>query len=225
MGAVIVGTVALALAVAISPTSISAAILVLLSDRARLAGLMYLAGYAFGITLATVVGLLVGRAVDLDDRVEPPTVVSVIVLAGGLVLFGLASWTWQNRPKNGSEPVLPRWLQSIESLPPYLALGLGFGLAVFNFKNLGLILVATLGITQAEISDISMVLLSIAFVLLACLGVAVPVGWLFLRDEHATERLGEWREWLTRHNTWVTALSTALGGLLLVGKGLLDLFG
>ena len=224
MDGVIAVTVATALAVAISPMRTSAAILVLLSNRARRAGPLYLVGFVVGISFVTFLGLVLGTAADLD-RSHTPTIVSVVILAAGLLLLGVASWTWQSRPRDDEAPVLPRWLREIESLSPLMALGLGFGLAVFSFKNLGLILLAALAITQPDISTVTKTLLSIAFVIVSCLGVAIPVGWYMASGDRATKTLTVWKDWLTRHNSWVTAASTALGGLLLVGKGIFDLFG
>jgi cytochrome c biogenesis protein CcdA len=198
---------------------------VLLSDRARRAGPLYLIGFVTGISLATLLGLLLGLSVNLDNREHPPTAVSVVILAAGLLLLAFAAWSWQSRPKDGKTPVLPRWLRSLESLSPLMALGLGFALSVFSFKNLGLILVATLAIAQADLSAVGMIVDSAVFVVVACLGVALPVGWFILGKERSTETLSRWKEWLTLHNGWVTAASTALGGLLLVWKGLDGLIG
>jgi hypothetical protein len=225
MGGVIVETVAIALAVAISPMRTSVAILVLLSDRARLAGPLYLIGFVAGISFVTGLGLALGVRADLGERGNPPTAVSILILAVGLLLLGLASWTWHSRPKEQKEPVLPGWLRSIESLSPLLALGLGIGLSVVSFKNLGLILVATLLITQADLSPAAMVVLGIGFVVVASLGVGIPVGWFVLSGTRATDTLTIVKEWMTRHNNWVTAVSTGFGGLLLAGKGLAGLLG
>src|SRR5262249_23000699 len=137
MGSVIIPTVAIAFAVAISPMRTSAAILVLLSDRARQAGPLYLVGFATGITLATILGLLLGTSVELGAHNTPPTAVSVVILAAGLLLLGIASWSWRSQQADEAAPVLPKWLRSLESLSPRLALALGFGLSVFSFKNLG----------------------------------------------------------------------------------------
>jgi hypothetical protein len=225
MGGVILATVVIALAIAISPMRTSAAIIVLLSDRARRAGPLYLVGFVTGISLVTGIGLTLGTSIDLGDRDDPHTGLSVVLLAAGLLLLGLACWTWTSRPRDDTTSALPRWLRSIESVSPLEALGLGFGLAVVSFKNLGLIFVATLGISQADLSPVAMTVLSIVFVVVACLGVASPVGWYFLEQARAAETLAGWKTWLARHNGLVTAVSTAIGGLILVGKGLGGLLG
>ena len=208
MDGVIAVTVATALAVAISPMRTSAAILVLLSNRARRAGPLYLVGFVVGISFVTFLGLVLGTAADLD-RSHTPTIVSVVILAAGCDVSRIASWTWQNRAKDAEAAGLPRWLREIESLSPLMALGLGFGLAVFSFKNLGLILLAALAITQPDISTVTKTLLSIAFVIVSCLGVAIPVGWYMASGDRATKTLTVWKDWLTRHNSWVTAAGSS----------------
>jgi hypothetical protein len=72
---------------------------------------------------------------------------------------------------------------------------------------------------QADPGDVTAVILAVAFVVVACLGVALPAGWYVLEGRRATKALGGWKEWLTRHNGWVTAASTALGGIFLVARG------
>jgi len=225
MGGVIAGTLALALAVAISPMRTSAAIVVLLSDQARRAGLLYLAGFATGIALATGVGLYLGTTVEFDEHYSSRTGVSVVLLVSGLLLLGFASWSWMSRPQDSETPVLPRWMRSVESASPLVALAVGFGLAVFSFKNLGLILAAAFVIDQADLSAVTMTLLAIAFIVVACLGVLLPVGWFVLAGARSTETLIGWKAWLTQYNGPVTAGATALGGLYLAGTGLSGLLG
>jgi hypothetical protein len=225
MGAVVIETFVIALAVAISPMRSSAAILVLLSDHARRSGPMFLAGFVCGITLATAAGLFLSRSISPGAHHDPPTAISIVILAAGFVLLGIAARSWQSRPRDDAIQVLPAWLREVESLSPFFALLLGFGLAVLSFKNMGLILVATLLIAQEGLSPVTETAMAIVFVLVASLGVALPVGWFLIADERATTTLTGWKAWMTQHNVGVTAVSTALGGLLLVAKGLADLIG
>jgi hypothetical protein len=210
----------LALAVAIDPMRISADILVLLSDRAQRAGPLFLAGFVAGIGGATGIGLALSRPINFGRPEHPSNVAVALLIALGLLLLGLASWVWWNRPRPGTEPPLPRWQRSLQSLSPPLAFGLGFGLAIFSFKNLGLIIAADVAITQADLPLIGAVLLALAFVVVACMGVGIPVIWYFVSGAGAANTLNRWKNWLTANNASIMAACLVLLGLLLIGQGI-----
>jgi cytochrome c biogenesis protein CcdA len=225
MGTAIVQTVALGLVVAISPFRTTAVILVLLSDRARRTGPMFLIGFVAALAIASGIGLLLTSPIDVGTSEHAPTVVSIGLLVVGLVFLAIASWEWFNRPGKDEGPTLPRWLRSIDKLSPVLALGLGAGLAVFSFKNLGIMITAILIIAQANLTAAEDVVLYLVFVAIASLGVAIPVIWYLVSGQEAVATLDNWKTWLTRHNAAVMGVSMLLAGLLMIGKGIGGLVG
>jgi len=225
MGEAIVSTIALGLAVAIDPMRITAIILVLLSDRARRAGPLFLIGYMSGLTAVTGIGLLLTDPVDFGRPSKPSTTATVLIASLGLMILGMATWVWTNRPLPGEEPELPRWLHSVVSLPPILAGGLGLALSVVSFKNLDMIISAVVLISQEKISVMEEVALLLIFVIVGSLGIGIPVVWYFRAGETAPATLTRWKDWLTVHNAKIVAGSLAFFGLLLLGRSALHWFG
>lgn len=131
-----------AVAVAISPVPIIAVILMLFSQRARLNGPVFLAGWV--VALATVSGVSYLLAVRGDPSTSSTTSDTIAwgKLAFGVLFLLLAVRNWRSRPVPGAEPEMPTWMAGIDSLPPVKALGLGLLLAGVNPKNLMLSLAA-----------------------------------------------------------------------------------
>ena len=224
MAEAIVSTIALALAVAIDPMRITAIILVLLSDRARRSGPLFLAGYVLSLSVVTAIGLLLSNPVDFGKPDNPSTAATVLLTALSLLILGIASWVWTNRPLPGTEPELPRWLHSVVSLPPILAFRLGLVIAVVSFKNLGLIISAIVLITQANPSVAEEILLFLVFVVVGSLGVGVPVIWYFRAGANAPAMLERWKSWLTINNAKIVSGSLAFFGLLLLARSVAHWF-
>jgi threonine/homoserine/homoserine lactone efflux protein len=111
MGAVIGDILPLALGIAISPVPIIAAILMLLSPKARATSIGFLIGWILGIVIAVVVFTLLAAVIPQPDADQPQPVAGVIKLALGLGLLFLALKQWRGRPGPGDEPTLPTWCQ------------------------------------------------------------------------------------------------------------------
>jgi hypothetical protein len=209
-----------ALCVAFSPFRTSAVILVLLSAHGRTAGPLFLAGFVAALACVAALGLLVARSVDLGADDGRSTLTSLVFVVLGLIVLSVASWEWWNRPKAGTEPSPPFWMRSIDRLPPLAALGLGAGLAVFSFKNLGLIAAADVAIGAAEVATATAAVLLLVFIAVASVGVALPVVWRLRAGQSAVAKLTALKAWLTTNNALVMSLSMLLLGVTLLGKGL-----
>src|SRR5687767_13599823 len=98
MNEVIGETLPLALGVAISPIPIIAAILMLLSPKARSTGPGFLLGWVLGILIAVVVfALLASVLPEADDSSSKPVAGTIEIVLGALLL-ALATKQWRSRP-------------------------------------------------------------------------------------------------------------------------------
>src|SRR5690606_38175547 len=102
-----------ALGVAISPIPIIAAILMLLSSRARVTGTGFLLGWVLGIVVAVTVFTLLSAVLPGEDPGGSQPIKGVIQLVLGALLLLLAVRQWRGRPRPGAEPAMPKWMQAI----------------------------------------------------------------------------------------------------------------
>ncbi|MFK4835795.1 GAP family protein [Microbacterium sp. ZW T2_14] len=220
MGAVIGDILTLALGVAISPIPIIAAILMLLSPKARVTGTGFLLGWVLGIVVAVTVFTLLSSVLPEgeDDASQP--IKGVIQLVLGVLLLLLALRQWRGRPRAGAEPALPKWMQAIDTITFPKALGLGFLLSAVNPKNL--LLAASAGVTigAAGLDGGSIVVVIAVFTVIAASTVLIPVvGYLFAADK-LRGPLDALRGWLAKENAVIMAVLLLVIGVAIIGKGI-----
>ncbi|MCC2032543.1 GAP family protein [Microbacterium allomyrinae] len=220
MGAVIGDILPLALGVAISPIPIIAAILMLLSPRARVTGVGFLIGWVLGIVVAVTVFTLLSSILPAEDPTAAQPIKGVIQLVLGALLLLLALRQWRGRPQPGEEPTMPKWMQAIDKITFPKALGLGFLLSAVNPKNL--LLAASAGVTigAAGLDGGAIVLVIALFTVIAASTVLVPVvGYLFAADR-LRGPLDALRGWLTKENATIMAVLLLVIGVAIIGKGI-----
>lgn len=220
MGAAIGDILPLAIGVAISPVPIIAVILMLLSRRAGVNAPAFLVGWLVALAVVGVIVLVLADGADVESEETPSKAASAIKLVLGLLLLFLAFGQWRGRPKAGEEPEMPKWMSSIDSLSPVMALGLGVLLSALNPKNLALTLGAALVIAQAGLRAGESAVSLVVFVAVATITVAAPVLLYFVLGERAQRVLNEWKSWLTENNATVMAVLLVVLGVVLIGDGI-----
>lgn len=207
----------LAIGIAVSPIPIIAAILMLLSPKARATSLGFLGGWVVGIAVAAGVFTLLGSAIpEADPDVSRPIAGTVKLLLGtGLML--LAVRQWRSRPSEGEEVQLPAWMAGIDTMTGIKAAGLGFLLAALNPKNL--LLAASAGITVSA-SPARAVIPLIIFVAIAALTVAAPVIASLIAPQAMAAPLQRLRSWLVAHNSAIMTVLLLTIGVVVIGKGI-----
>ncbi|WP_353827096.1 GAP family protein [Agromyces sp. SYSU T0242] len=220
MGAVIGETLPLAVGIAISPIPIIAAILMLLSPKARSTSVGFLVGWVLGIAVAATVFTLLSSALPEgeDDAAKPVSAVIQLVLGAGLLL--LAVRQWRSRPGPGEEPPLPKWMAGIDGMTVGRALGLGFLLAAVNPKNLLLGAGAGVAIGSAGLEVGGAAVALLVFTVIASASVAVPVIAYLAASRRMAEPLERLRGWLVHNNATVMAVLLLVIGVVLIGKGI-----
>jgi Sap, sulfolipid-1-addressing protein len=211
---------AFAVGVAISPVPIIAVILMLFSQRARINGPLFMAGWM--VALALVSGLAYYAAVQGGASTSTSTDSAT---SWGKILFGIlflimAVRTWRKRPAPGTEAPMPKWMAGIDALKPGKALTFGLILAGLNVKNLLLSLAAGAGLAALGLSTGEAVGSLVVFVAVGSLTIAGPVVWYLLGGEKAKTTLNELKGWLAAHNDAVMAVLFLVFGVDLISKGL-----
>ncbi|KAF2412596.1 hypothetical protein B1729_14375 [Microbacterium sp. B35-04] len=220
MGAVIGDILTLALGVAISPIPIIAAILMLLSPKARVTGTGFLLGWVLGIVVAVTVFTLLSSILPAEEEDASQPIKGVIQLVLGALLLLLAVRQWRGRPKAGEEPAMPKWMQAIDTITFPKALGLGFLLSAVNPKNL--LLAASAGVTigAAGLDAGSIVVVIAVFTLIAASTVLVPVVGYLLAADKLRGPLDALRGWLAKENAVIMAVLLVVIGVAIIGKGI-----
>ncbi|WP_348787012.1 GAP family protein [Leifsonia sp. NPDC080035] len=220
MGSAIGETLPLALGIAISPVPIIAAILMLLSPRARGTSVGFLLGWLVGIIVAVVVfTLLSGLLPENDPDASKPIAGTIKIVLGALLLL-LALRQWRSRPRPGEAEKLPKWMDAIDSMTAGRGFVLAFILAAVNPKNLLLAAGAGVAIGTAGLSAGAATVVIVVFVVIAACSVAIPVIGYLLAADRMRGPLDSLRRWLVHNNAAVMAVLLLVFGVVLIGKGI-----
>ena len=222
MNAVIGEILPLALGVAISPIPVIAAILMLLSPKAKGTSIGFLLGWVVGIVFAvTVFTLLASVLPEKDADASNPTAGWIKIGLGALLLL-MAVKQWRRRPTGDADPALPAWMKAIETMTAVKGAGLGFLLSAVNPKNL--IMSAGAGViiggTDVGLETSQRVLVIAIFTAIAAASVAVPVIAYLIASERMAGPLETMHQWLVKENATVMAVLLLVTGASMVGKGL-----
>jgi len=220
MGAAIGEILPLAVGVAISPIPIIAAILMLLSPRARVTSVGFLLGWVLGIVVAvTVFTLLSSILPEQGSDASNPAQGTIQLILGALLLL-LAVGQWRKRPRRGVEPAMPKWMQAIDKMTFPVAFGLGFVLSAVNPKNLLMGAGAGVDIGSAGLAVGEIVLVIAVFTVIAASTVLVPVVGYLVAASKLRDPLDALRGWLEKENAVIMAVLLLVIGVSLIGKGI-----
>ena len=220
MNGVIGGILPLALGIAISPIPIIAAILMLLSPKAKGTSVGFLLGWVLGIVVAVVVFTLLGSIIPASDPDASKPIAGTIQIVLGVLLLLLALKQWRSRPKGDAEPPMPKWMAAIDQLTAVKGAGLGFLLSAVNPKNLLMAVAAGVAIGTGGLSGGEATLAIVIFTVIAACSVAVPVIAYLIASAKMAGPLESLRYWLVHNNATVMAVLLLVIGVVLIGKGI-----
>jgi threonine/homoserine/homoserine lactone efflux protein len=223
MGQAIGGMLAMAVAVAVSPIPIIAVVLLLTGPGGKAKGVAYVAGSV--TSTAILGGFLVWLGVGSDTSSDggPSTGTSLLKLALGVVLLGLAARQWRGRPLEGEDAVMPKWMGALDGFSPAKALAAGVVLNVFNPKNLLLIVAGATAVASAGATGGEEAVAWAIFTVIAAIGVTTPVVITFSMGDRSDELLGRLKTWMAQHSGVIMAVILLLIGVKLVGDGIAGL--
>ncbi len=210
----------MAVGAAISPFPIVAVVLMLVTPRGRVNGAAFVLGWLAGLAVVGAIVLSVASGAGASDDGEPATWVSVLKLALGLgaLLAGLKQV--RDRPRGDEAPPSPKWMQALDEFSPVKAAGLGVVLAAVNPKNLLLSVAGAAAIAQTGIDADEQVLAYAVFMLVASLGVALPLLAALVLGDRSREPLDELKDWLAKHNAVIMAVLLIVIGSKLIGDAI-----
>jgi threonine/homoserine/homoserine lactone efflux protein len=210
----------LAVGIAISPIPIIAAILMLLSPKAKGASVGFLIGWIAGIVVALGVFIALASVIPQADPDQSQPIAGAVKIVLGALMLLLALKQWRGRPAPGEEPELPTWMAAIDKTTTVKGTGLGFLLAAVNPKNLLLGASAGVIIGSAGLAITSTVVVVLVFTLIAAVSVAVPVIGYLLAAKAMAGPLESLRGWLVHNNAMVMSVLLLVIGVTVVGKGI-----
>ena len=216
MTTVLVPIIPAAIGVALSPTAIIELILVLLSRRARVNGLVFVVTLLVSFFAIPLVGAFFIDAATTDGSSQVSTAKGwVLVILGGLVLL-LAFRNFRNRHDTSE----PKAFGAIAEMGPGAVFVLAIGVGLFNPKNLAILLAAgaQAGASGAPTTEIVVGL--VAFSFLATSPFIVAVGMLVFGGDDATERLTRMKGWLIANNRLIMAVVLAVIAAVLFAQGI-----
>jgi threonine/homoserine/homoserine lactone efflux protein len=208
----------LAIGIAISPVPIIAAILMLLSPRAKGTSVGFMIGWLGGIVVAIVLFTLLSSVIPQATAGSSP-VAGVIKIILGLLLLFLAIKQWRTRPAEGEHASMPKWMSAIDSMTAGRAMGLGFLLSAVNPKNLLMAISAGVIVGGAGLAVSQMTVVIIVFVLLAASTVLIPVIGYLIASSRLAGPLDKLRVWLVDNNAVIMAVLLLVIGVSVIGKG------
>jgi hypothetical protein len=210
-----------AIGVAISPVPIIAVILMLFSQKAKVNGPAFLAGWVVALAAVSAIVYVLSHDGNVATSSTASDSVSWGKIALGVLLLAMARRNWQKRPASGEAATMPKWLATVETVSPVKALGLGVALAAVNPKNLILTVGAAAGLAQVPGLSTTDVVVAIAvFVVIASLTIAGPVIYSLVGGARAKATLDSAKTWLTAHNAAVMGVLFLVFGVDLIAKGL-----
>ena len=209
-----------ALTIAISPIPIIAAILMLLSPRARSVATAFLLGWVTGIGVAVIVVTLLSSIIPAANSDASKPVAGVVKIVLGVLLLLLAVKQWRHRPEHGATPAPPKWMTAIDTITPAKAAGLAFLLAAVNPKNLMMAVAAGVTVGTSGADRGAIVWAVVVFVVIAALSIAIPVVGYLVLGERVAGALGSLRDWLNQNNSTIMAVLLLVIGVTTVGKGI-----
>ena len=217
----------IAIGIALSPLSVSAAILMLFTKKARANSLAFLVGWFLGLALVgfVVLALVNTGRITLGDETES-LISGVIKLLVGLLLLLLgAPNQWRSRQKDGEEPEMPKWMDAIDNFTSGKAAGLAFLLSGINPKNLALNLAAAITIADSGLAMGEQALTLVIFATIASLAIVTPILYYLIAGASAEKTLETWKSWLNTNNATVMTVLFVILGFKLLGDGLAILLG
>jgi hypothetical protein len=225
MGKAIGGSLPLAVGIALSPIPIIAVVLMLTSHRAKINGPAFVAGWLLGLGIVGAIVLSLAGPAGASESGSPAAWVSWIKIVLGVLLLLVAARQFRSRPHGDEQAQMPRWMATIDKTTPIAAVGLAAVMSGANPKNLLLAVAGAAAIAGTGISGGEQAIAYLIFVLIATLGVGIPVGIYFAMGARSQTLLAGLKDWMSAHNAVIMSVLCLIIAAKLIGDAITGLAG
>lgn len=215
LGVLVAELVPLALVIAASPFAVIPAILVLLGERPRAAGLGFLGGWVCGVAAVTAGAVLLADLLILVG--DSPRWAAWLKLLAGVVLLALALQKWRGRDPTSEQPA---WMAALSEADAAGAFRTAALLSAANPKVALLAVAAGVAIGAAGLAPAAQAGVAVLFVAVASVSVGLPLVLFLAAGPKVLGPLRRARDWLVGHADAVMAVVVALIGLALAVQGI-----
>jgi hypothetical protein len=220
MGKAIGGSLPLAVGIALSPIPIIAVVLMLTSHRAKVNGPAFVVGWLLGLGIVGAIVLSLAGPAGASKSGSPAAWVSWIKIVLGVLLLLVAARQFRSRPHGDEQPQMPKWMSTIDKTTPVAAVGLAAVMSSANPKNLLLAVAGAAAIAGTGISGGEQAIAYLIFVLIATLGVGIPVGIYFAMGTRSETLLAGLKDWMSAHNAVIMSVLCLIIAAKLIGDGI-----
>ena len=205
----------LALALAVQPWSVLAAVLLVASEGGAARATAFVAGWVLALAVVAIATLALYPA-------SPKVAAGASWVSGVQIAAGVALAGWllvrSRRPVTTKPGAQPRWMGRLDSMSPVSAFALGAFL-----PNYAIVVAAVGNVIQAGLPSGRAALDLFLFVLVASAGVAAPLLLLAIRPQDAPAIHQRWRAWLVAHGQVLLTVVLTVVAVVLITKGVVGL--
>ena len=210
MNGVLVSLLVPALAIAVNPVPIIAAVTLLMTDHGRRNTATVLAAL---IAIMLADGLLTLFLLGSQSSGSQSAAHGGIQLVFGLVFVAIFVVQWRSKPVPPGEE--PSWMKLMNKAGFGAAVVLGLALTNYALLSAGMSTIRKAGLsTQQETAAL------VFFVVVSVSTVAATLIVFLVRPDWATEKLTRMKAWLTKHSRVILMVVFGLMGALFCAQGL-----
>ena len=202
-----------ALAIAVNPVPIIAAVTLLASDHCKRNAAVFLGSL---VTVMLAVGVLtiflIGKSSSSQQSASNG--MAALQLLFGIVFLVTFVVQWRNKQPDGD----PGWLKMMDKAG--FIVGVVLGLALTNYA---LLTAGTTAIRKSGLSVTNEAVALVFFVVLSASTVIAPLVIYLVSPAWAEDKLGRLKVWLTRHSRVILMVVFGLMGLIFTMLGLYHL--
>ena len=214
-----------ALVAGLSPLALLATLAALGSGRGRVERVPFGIGFLLTQTTVLVLAIVLGSAATPNRERSHPTLAAALEIALGVLLLLFAARGRLNHEPQESpgESKTKAILARLHHLRPVTAFSAGALLGVGGVKRLTITLFAGATIAIAGLIPAEQAGLAALYVVIASVLVWLPVAVYLVAGSRADAWTARTEAWIIDNEQGITAVSTAVFGLLLIGHALIQL--